>query len=202
MRPPVDGTIRNRPSWALSRPAHRAAPAWAPRHRSAPSWPSAAGRRLAQAHLRADAAACAQHRPGLLDRGLSPERPVAILSDNDLEHALLGLAACMSACPTRRSRRPIRWSPATSASCATSRPADPGLVFAADGAQFAGRWRPTFPADVEVVVTRGPPPGRRRHFTDWRRRRPRRGRGGTRGSGPTRSPRSCSPRARPASPRA
>ncbi len=29
----------------------------------------------------------------LLERGLSPDRPVAILSGNDIEHALLGLAA-------------------------------------------------------------------------------------------------------------
>src|SRR5579885_2401661 len=29
----------------------------------------------------------------LLQRGLSPERPIAILSGNDIEHALLGLAA-------------------------------------------------------------------------------------------------------------
>jgi feruloyl-CoA synthase len=29
----------------------------------------------------------------LLRRGLTPERPIAILSGNDIEHALLGLAA-------------------------------------------------------------------------------------------------------------
>ena len=33
----------------------------------------------------------------LLDRGLSPERPVLVLSENDLEHALLALG-----CPLRR----------------------------------------------------------------------------------------------------
>ena len=42
--------------------------------------------RQAFASVRAIAAA-------LLERELSPERPIAILSGNDIEHALLGLAA-------------------------------------------------------------------------------------------------------------
>ena len=35
----------------------------------------------------------------LLERKLSPERPIAILSGNDIEHALLGLAAMMVGVP-------------------------------------------------------------------------------------------------------
>ena len=45
----------------------------------------------------------------ILAQGLSAERPLVILSDNGVDHALFALAApCMSACPRRRSRRPIR----------------------------------------------------------------------------------------------
>ena len=39
------------------------------------------------------ARAGARDRGGALERDLSPERPIAILSGNDIEHALLGLAA-------------------------------------------------------------------------------------------------------------
>ena len=35
----------------------------------------------------------------LLDLGLSAERPVAILSDNDLEHLLTGLGAMLAGVP-------------------------------------------------------------------------------------------------------
>ena len=36
---------------------------------------------------------CARIGAALLERDPSPERPIAILSGNDIEHALLGLAA-------------------------------------------------------------------------------------------------------------
>ena len=49
---------------------------------------------LAHTELRANSETRARHRHRrLIDRGLSAERPVAILSGNDLEHALLALAA-------------------------------------------------------------------------------------------------------------
>lgn len=41
-------------------------------------------------------------------RGLSAERPLMILSGNDLDHAVLGLAALYAGIPMCRSRRPIR----------------------------------------------------------------------------------------------
>src|ERR1700757_4464092 len=47
-------------------------------------------RRVTYAGMWARVQACAQ---ALLDRGLSPERPVAILSGNDIEQQVLGLAA-------------------------------------------------------------------------------------------------------------
>ena len=57
----------------------------------------------------------------LLSKDLSAERPLAVLSGNDIEHALLHLGAgCMSAFRTRRSRQRIRSCRRTSASCAPS----------------------------------------------------------------------------------
>jgi feruloyl-CoA synthase len=88
----------------------------------------------------------------LLDRGLSAERPVAILSENGLEHLLLLLAAMHVgvACA------PV--SPAyslVSADFAKLRHviglATPGLVFAADGARFARAIEAAVPRSCEVV---------------------------------------------------
>ena len=45
----------------------------------------------------------------LLRRNLSADRPVAILSGNSIEHALLALAACTSALFTRLSRLRTAW---------------------------------------------------------------------------------------------
>ena len=96
----------------------------------------------------------------LLDRNLSPERPIAILSGNDIEHALLGLGALYAGIPYA----PI--SPAYSlVSSDLGRLRSiidlitPGLVFAADGNAFARALQTVVPADVEVVVTRNPPAG-------------------------------------------
>jgi feruloyl-CoA synthase len=97
----------------------------------------------------------------LLDRKLSPERPLVILSDNDLEHALLALAAMHVGVP---------YAPVSSAySLVSSDHArlryviellTPGLVFAADGERYAAAIRAAVPPDVEVVVTKAPVPGR------------------------------------------
>jgi feruloyl-CoA synthase len=91
----------------------------------------------------------------LLKKGLSADRPVVILSGNDLEHALLGLAANFVGIP-----------------CAPISPAyalissdfgklrhivnllTPGLVFACDGNQYSRAVEAVVPPDVEVVVTR------------------------------------------------
>jgi feruloyl-CoA synthase len=97
----------------------------------------------------------------LLERGLSPERPVAILSDNDLEHALLALAAMHVGVP---------YCPISSAySLVSSDHAKlryvfglltPGLVFAADGEKFARAIEAVVPADAEVATSKAPVPGR------------------------------------------
>ena len=93
----------------------------------------------------------------LLERELSPERPIAILSGNDIEHALLGLAAMHVGVP---------YAPISVPYSLVSRDfkklkaiieiLTPGLVFAADGAAFAPAIAATVPQDVEVAVTANP----------------------------------------------
>ena len=93
----------------------------------------------------------------LLERNLSTERPIAILSGNDIEHALLGLAAMHVGIP---------YAPISVPYSLVSRDFQklkiiievltPGLVFAADGAAFARAIAATVPADVEVAVTTNP----------------------------------------------
>jgi len=97
----------------------------------------------------------------LLRRGLSPERPIAVLSGNDIEHALIALAAMYAGIPYA----PI--SPAYSLMSsdfgklrAIVALLTPGLVFASDGGAFARAIATVIPADTEVVVTRNPPAGR------------------------------------------
>jgi feruloyl-CoA synthase len=97
----------------------------------------------------------------LLRRDLSAERPIAILSGNDIEHALLGLAAMYVGVPYA----PI--SPAYSLISTDFGKLrhivnllTPGLVFAADGNVFARAIEAVVPPDVEIVVTRNPPPNR------------------------------------------
>jgi len=93
----------------------------------------------------------------LLRRGLSAERPIAIISGNDIEHALLALAAMYVGIPYA----PI--SPAYSLLSsdfgklrAIIDLLTPGLVFANDGGPFARALYQTVPDDIELVVTRNP----------------------------------------------
>jgi len=100
----------------------------------------------------------------LLDRGLSAERPLAILSGNDLEHALLGLAALHTGIP---------YAPVSPAySLVSSDHAQlrhvlerltPGLVFAAHGQRYARAIAASVPPDVALSVTEAP--GGNRHST-------------------------------------
>ncbi len=91
----------------------------------------------------------------LLKKRLSAERPIVILSGNDLEHALLGLAANYVGIPYA----PI--SPAYSLISSDFGKLrhivnllTPGLVFACDGALYARAIDAVVPPDAEVVVTR------------------------------------------------
>ena len=89
-------------------------------------------------------------------RGLSPERPIAILSDNDLEHYTLALAAQWVGVP---------FTPVSVAYSTVSQDfgklkqilgtLTPGLVFAADGHAFRNAIATVVPADTEVWVTTG-----------------------------------------------
>ena len=90
----------------------------------------------------------------LLDRGLSADRPVAILSDNDIEHALLALACMHVGIPYA----PV--SPAYSLISAdfgklrhVIRLLTPGLVFTANADRFAQAIEAAISPDTEVVAT-------------------------------------------------
>ena len=98
----------------------------------------------------------------LLDRGLSADRPLMILSENDLEHAMLALAALHVGVPF------VAVSPAyslISRDYGRLRHAidlmTPGLVFAADGARYGHAIAAALAPDTELVVTQSPPSGRK-----------------------------------------
>jgi feruloyl-CoA synthase len=122
--------------------------------RAAGSWRSVTYAQ-ALAGVRAVAAA-------LLARDLSPERPIAILSGNDIEHALIGLAAMHVGIP---------YAPISVPYSLLSQDfgklksiigiLTPGLVFAADGGPFSRAIAAAVPPDVEIAVTANPPSGRR-----------------------------------------
>jgi feruloyl-CoA synthase len=100
----------------------------------------------------------------LIDRKLSAERPVAILSENDLEHALLALGCLYAGVP---------FCPVSPAYSTISQDYDklrhvldtltPGLVFASDGARYGKAIAATVPAATEVVLTGGEVAGREAH---------------------------------------
>lgn len=110
----------------------------------------------------------------LLDRGLGPRRPLAILSDNSIEHALLGLGAQHAGIPV---------APVSQAYSLLSRDhaklrailglVKPGMVFAANGETFGAAIEAAVPRDVEVTVCGQPPAGRRAAlFEELRATRP------------------------------
>ncbi len=98
----------------------------------------------------------------LLERGLSADRPLVILSGNDLDHALLGLAALYAGVP---------YAPLSPAYSLVSSDfgklryiidlLTPGLVFASDGALYGRAIEAAVPERVEIVVSRNPVSGRR-----------------------------------------
>jgi feruloyl-CoA synthase len=116
-------------------------------------------RRLSYAQALNSARAIAQT---LIDLGLSAERPVAILSDNDLEHLLIGLGAMLAGVP---------FAPISAAYSLVSQDygklrhivdtLTPGLVFASSGAAYAKAIESTIAADVPVVLTSGTIAGRK-----------------------------------------
>lgn len=98
----------------------------------------------------------------LLGRDLSQERPIAFLSGNSLEHALMGLAANYAGIPY------VPISPAYSLISEDFGKLrhifellTPGLVFAQDGKMFGRAIETVVPPDMEIVVAKNPPVGRK-----------------------------------------
>ena len=93
---------------------------------------------------------------GLLDRGLSAQRPVVILSENDLEHALLAMGCMVAGVPFVPVSPPYSL---VSQDFAKLRhvldTVTPGLVFAADGARYEKAIEACVAQDVEVVLNQG-----------------------------------------------
>jgi len=97
----------------------------------------------------------------LLARGLSAERPVAILSENSIEHALLALGCLYAGIPH---------CPVSPAYSNVSQDFDklrhvlgtltPGLVFASDAKRYGRAIEAVVGADAEVVLAEGTLPGR------------------------------------------
>ncbi len=97
----------------------------------------------------------------LLARDLSPERPIAILSGNDIEHALLGLAAMHVGIPYAPISVPYSLLSQDFKKLKTIVDVlTPGLVFAANGKAFARALAAAVPPGLEVVVTANPPSDR------------------------------------------
>src|SRR6516165_8032130 len=94
----------------------------------------------------------------LLARGLSAERPIAILSGNDIEHALLALAAMHVGTPYAPISVPYSLLSKDFGKLKTIVALlAPGLVFANNGAAFARAIAAALPRDIEVAVTINPP---------------------------------------------
>jgi feruloyl-CoA synthase len=98
---------------------------------------------------------------GLIERELSAERPVVILSENSIEHALLSLGCMLAGVPY------VPTSPAYSLISTdyeklkhVLRSVTPGLVFASDASRYGKAIAATVSGDVEVVLVNGQMPGR------------------------------------------
>jgi feruloyl-CoA synthase len=95
----------------------------------------------------------------LLQRDLSPERPMAILSGNDIEHALIGLAAMHVGIPYAPISVPYSLLSADFGKLkAIMQQLSPELVFAANGATFARAIAAAVPNGTEIVISASSPP--------------------------------------------
>ena len=141
--------------WAEASPEHTLA---AKRHQGG-DW-----RRISYREAQASARCIAQ---ALIDMKLSADRPIAILSDNDLEQLLLGLGAMLAGVP---------FAPISAAYSTLSQDhgklkhilgvLTPGLVFASSASAFGKAITATVPADVAVVLTSGAIEGRKTRSFD------------------------------------
>jgi feruloyl-CoA synthase len=116
-------------------------------------------RKLTYGRAREAARSIAQ---GLIDRDLSVERPVAILSGNSIDHALVGLGAMIAGVPYAPVSPPYSLLAKDFAKLkAIIALLMPGLVFVSDGAPFALAIEAAVPKHVEVVARNNPPATRR-----------------------------------------
>src|SRR4051794_24309736 len=93
----------------------------------------------------------------LLTRRLSAERPIAILSGNDIEHALLGLAAMMAGIPYAPISVPYSLMSGDFGKLKSIiEILTPGLVFVSDGKPFARAIDAAVPVGVETAVAANP----------------------------------------------
>ncbi len=105
--------------------------------------------------------ACRHIASALLNRGLSAEKPVMILSGNSIDHALVAFGALYAGIP---------FCPVSSAYSLISKDfgklsyviklLTPGLIFADDADKFASALAANVPPDVEIAATSGAVPGR------------------------------------------
>jgi feruloyl-CoA synthase len=115
-------------------------------------------RKITYAELLASARRIAS---SLLERDLSPEKPIVILSGNSIDHALMAFGALYAGIP---------FCPVSPAYSLISKDygklayliklLTPGLVFADDAAKFAEALRANVPAGTEIAAARGEIPGR------------------------------------------
>jgi feruloyl-CoA synthase len=92
----------------------------------------------------------------LIDRGLTAERPVVILSENSLEHALLALGSMIAGVPFVPTSPPYSLiSQDYDKLKHVLRTVTPGLVFASDAARYGKAIQATVGDDVEVVLAEG-----------------------------------------------
>lgn len=120
--------------------------------------PDGEWRRVTYAEARTAARAIAQ---ALLDRGLSADRPLVVLSGNSVEHGLLAMGAMTAGIP---------YAPVSPGYSLLSKDhgklkhifdlLTPGLVFAAEGTPFAPALDAVMTADMELVLARDALPGR------------------------------------------
>src|SRR3954467_15465224 len=104
----------------------------------------------------------------LLQRNLSAQRPIAILSGNDIEHALLGMAAMMIGVPYAPISVPYSLMSSDFGKLKSIiEILTPGMVFVADGKPFARAIDAAVPLGIEIVVTANPLGSRpATHFAD------------------------------------
>ena len=135
--------------WAQAAPERT----WMARRLKHPDGSSGDWRHISYAQALAQARSIAQ---ALLNRGLSVEHPVAILSENDLEHALLALGCMLAGVP---------WCPVSPAYSTVSTDFQklrhvlgtitPGLLFASDGARYGPAIAAAADPGIEVVLNAG-----------------------------------------------